>query len=90
MAVRHAVRHTVHHTVRPAHLVLLVAEAAALRSQAQLLGRQPVGVVAQAGHGHGRHQDAADARHGHQRAEGPAGAGLHRGGQGEGLPFMPL
>lgn len=80
----------VHHAVRPAHLVLLVAEAAALWSQAQLLGCQPVGVVTQAGHSHGRHQDAADARHGHQGAEGPAGAGLHRGGQGEGLTIMIL
>lgn len=68
-----------------------MAEAAAsLRSQAQLLGGQSVGVVSKAGDRHGRHQDAADAGHGHQRGEHPAGVGLDSGRQGRRLPLMNL
>lgn len=72
------------------HLVLLVAEAASLWSQTQLFCCQPVGVVTQAGDGHGRHQDATDAGHGHQCGEHQAGARLDWGRQGQRLPIIPL
>lgn len=81
--------HLLYPEVRP-HLVLLVAEAASFWSQTQLLCRQSVCMVAQAGDGHGRHQDAADAGHGHQHCKHPAGAGLDSGRQGQRLPIILL
>jgi len=73
------------------HLVLLVGEAAALGAQAQLPLRQPVGVAAQADHGHGAHQHAAHAGRGHQGGEQPAGtSGLDPRGQRQRLPIGPL
>lgn len=66
----------------PPHLVLLVVEAAALWAQAKLLCCQPVSVLTKAGYGHGRHQDSADAGHGHEHGKHPAGARLDSGGQG--------
>lgn len=67
-----------------------MAEAAALWSQAQLLRRQPAGVVTEAGDGHGRHQDATNAGHGHERGKHPAGAWLDSGRQGQWLPLINL
>ena len=73
-----------------ANLVFLVRDTASLRPQAQLLRGQAVGVVTQAGNGHGSDKNAAHTGHADQREEHSSGALWDPGGLGQALSIISL